>query len=117
MVVSASTYTDRLTQAIIQKAVRILMLTGAPLGVHGEVTEFGMAVVRPDYQIREMLAGMMFIPLPDLETLVTTDMVIRQGLQVDPDDYPTASVPDVERAIGAACSWIEDHLTGGVPFA
>ena len=48
---------------------------------------------------------------------MTTDDVIRVGLQTDPADYPADKVGDVEDAIGAACSWIEDYLREGVALA
>ena len=54
----------RLAQAIIAKATRILLLAATPLGLAGEVTEFGVATVRPDYQIKELLFG---LHLPDWE--------------------------------------------------
>jgi hypothetical protein len=117
MPVAQTSYDDRLAQAIVQKATRVLMLAGAPLGHWGELSELGMAPVRPDYEVKELLYGLMFQPLPNLDSLVSTDDVIRQGLQVDPADFPAAKLPDVERAIGTACSWIEDYLREGVGIA
>lgn len=121
MAVLQETYEDRLKQAIIAKATRFLVMMEAPLGSWGEMTEFGMASVKPDYQIRELLYGMRFRGVPyDLATLVTTEDVIRAGLQVTQDEsysFPAHRIPDVERAIGAACSWIEDYLNQGYGFA
>lgn len=117
MPISQQSYTDRLTQAIVFKATRFYLMAQAPFGHWGEMTEEGLAMIRPDYEVRELLYGMRFKPVGELESLVDTDLVIRQGLQQDPDDFPADKVPDVERAIGAACSWVEDFLTEGIAIA
>lgn len=100
----------RLEQAVIAKATRILMLVEAPLGIWGEMGEMGPAAVRPDWQIRELLYGLHYseADVPD----VTTDVVIRQGLQTDPDTFPADRLDDVERAINSARSWIAHDLVG-----
>ena len=85
----------RLAQALIAKATRFFVQLEAPLGTWGELSEFGMATVRPDYQIREILFG---LHLPDWDTdaladLVTADDVIRAGLQADPATFPRRTHP------------------------
>lgn len=118
MAVPGSTYEDRLAQAIIAKATRFYVSLQAPLGTWGEMTEFGQANVRPDYQIQELLFGLRFRGVPvDLTTLVSTEDVIRAGLQADPNDFSAAQVQDVARALASACSWVEDECNIGVPFA
>jgi hypothetical protein len=110
--------TDRLVQAVIQKATRILMLSKAPLGSWGELNEFGVATVRSDYEIQELLYGLRFVNWDvDLMTLVDTDDVIRVGMQTDPTTFPTDRVPDVQRAIGGAVSWIAGYLLDGANVA
>jgi hypothetical protein len=100
---------DRLTQAIIAKAVRIYVMAEAPLGTHGEWTEFGVARVMPDHQISELLFGLMFEHFPeDLSTLVTAEDVIRH---LGYDEFPEAKEDDVERAISAAASWVDRWMT------
>lgn len=102
----------RLTQAVVAKATRILVLIEAPLGSWGEMTELGQSAVRPDYQIRELLLGLHYREL-DLSGLdVTTDMVIRAGLQTDPAGFPTDRIPDVQRAIDTALDWVGAELVG-----
>ena len=100
----------RLVQAVVAKAVRILSLIEAPLGVWGEMTDMGMASVKPDWQIRELLFGLHYSGMPVPE--VSADMVIRMGLQTDPASFPTDKLSDVERAIAAARSWIAHDLQG-----
>ena len=109
----------RLTQAIIAKATRILVMTEAPLGSWGEITDFGIATVRPDYQIKELLYGLHVgdWELSDLSNLVEVDDVIRAGLQADPVTFPAERVPDVQRAIDAAVDWIHTDLVGAFGVA
>lgn len=110
--------TERLTQAVLAKAVRILLLVEAPLGSFGELSEFGMAVVRPDYQQTELLYGLRYTTWDiDLTTLVTADDVIRAGLQADGSDFPESRMVDVTRAIDAAVSWIASELLDGIGVA
>ena len=107
--------TERLMQACVAKATRILMLVEAPLGSWGEMTDLGVASVRPDYQIRELLFGLHYQPEWDLDAVLegaTAEMVIRQGLQTDPASFPAERLPDVERALAAARSWIKLDLVG-----
>lgn len=112
MPVSEQALTDRYALAVVQKATRLLMLGESPLGVWGELTEAGQAAVRPDWNITEVLYGLRYLETPDLEELVTVDDVIRAGLGHDPDDYPADKLPDVTRALSAACSWVEDYCGG-----
>jgi hypothetical protein len=108
----------RLGQAAIAKATRFLVLPEAPLGSWGELSEFGMAVVRPDYAITELLFGLHFRHLTiDWDSIVTADDVIRVGLSADPATFPADKLPDVERALEAAISWVSAELEGGVGFA
>ena len=108
----------RLVQAVIAKAVRILLLIDAPLGSFGELTEFGQSTVRPDFQQAELLYGLRFIDWDvDFTTLVTTDDVIRAGLKAEPTDFPIARIPDVQRAIDAAASWVAVEILGGIGIA
>ena len=109
----------RLTQALIAKATRFFVQLEAPLGTIGELTDFGMATVRPDYQIRELLFGLHAADwtVEDLTALVTTDEVIRAGLQADPATFPAARIPDVQRAIDAAADWISKDLEGAFGVA
>lgn len=105
---------ERLKQAVIQKATRVLMLSGAPLGSWGALNEFGVATVRADHEVQELLYGLRFINWDvDLVAAVDTDDVIRQGMQTEPADFPTARVPDVQRAIDTAASWVASYLLNG----
>lgn len=104
---------ERITQALIMKATRILVMADAPLGTWGEPTEFGLATVRPDYQIRELLYGLHLtvdVTAEDLAALVTVDDVIRNGLQLDPASLPTDRQDDVQRCIDAAADWVATNL-------
>jgi len=104
--------TARLTQAIIAKAARFLAMVEAPLGSWGELTEFGLATVRPDFQIKELLFGLhnSGILLTDLAGLVEVDDVIRAGLNADPLTFPAERIPDVQRAIDSAVDWVWHEL-------
>lgn len=105
---------ERLKQAVIQKATRVLMLSGAPLGSWGALNEFGVATVRADHEVQELLYGLRFINWDvDLAAAVDTDDVIRQGMQTEPADFPTARLPDVQRAIDTAASWVANYLLNG----
>jgi hypothetical protein len=109
---------ERLAQALIQKATRILMLSKAPLGSWGELNEFGVATVRSDHEIQELLYGLRFVNWNvDLPTLVDTDTVIRVGMQADPSTFPTDRIPDVQRAIDAAASWLAAYVLYGTNVA
>jgi hypothetical protein len=108
----------RMTQAVIQKATRFYMMSQAPLGQWGEMTEYGMATVRPDYNIDELLKGLRRQRWDiDLSTRVTTSDVIRQGLQLDPEIFPEDKLVDVQRAIDSAVSWVTEELAGFVGIA
>jgi hypothetical protein len=106
----------RFAEAVLQKAIRFLKLPEAPFG-HSGVTEWGVASVQTDRQIEELLYGLRFqdwdIWLPGL---VTTDDVIRVGLQIDPA-RSTANPADVQRAINAAASWVAERCLLGVGVA
>lgn len=109
---------ERLKQAVIQKATRILMLSKAPLGSWGELNEFGVATVRADYEIQELLYGLRFVNWEvDLQAIATVDEVIRIGLQADPDTFPTDRLPDVQQAIDAASSWVASYILDGANVA
>ena len=110
---------SRLAQAVIAKATRIIVLAEAPLGSWGEITDFGIATVRPDYQIKELLYGLHVgdWELSDLSNLVEVDDVIRAGLQADPDTFPIARRQDIQRAIDAAVDWVHQDLDGGFGVA
>lgn len=108
----------RLAAAAIAKATRFLVLPEAPLGSWGEMSEYGMAVVRPDHSIRELLEGLHFTELGiDWASIVTNDDVIRNGLQADPADLPAERLPDITRALAAAEEWIELELAEGIGIA
>lgn len=104
------TQLERIAQAIVQKSTRILVMTQAPLGLWGTDSEFGSATVRPDYQTKELLFGLHVLEETDLSTLVVPEDVIRAGLGLDPDTFPTDRLPDVQRAIDSAVSWVSDDL-------
>lgn len=105
----------RLAQAVLAKALRIYALAEAPLGTHGEMTEFGMMAVRPDYQIQELLGGLLRVNWDvDLTTMITSDDVVRH---LGYDDLPAAKVVDIDRAIAAATSWVADYVLGSVAIA
>lgn len=109
--------TARLVGAVIQKATRILMLSKASLGSWGELNEFGVATVRADHEIQELLYGLRFVNWDvDLVALVDTDDVIRVGLQANPATFPSDKVPDVQRAIEGAASWVALYLLDGTNF-
>lgn len=110
--------TERLKQSVIQKATRILMLSKAPLGSWGELNEFGVATVRADYEIQELLYGLRFVNWDvDLQAIATVDEVIRIGMQADPDTFPTDRLPDVQMAIDAASSWVASYVLDGANVA
>lgn len=109
---------ERMTEAVIAKATRILSLAPAPLGYTGDLIDEGAAMVRPDHQIQELLYGLRFRDWDvDLTTLVETDDVIRHGLGTDPDDFDVSKVPDVQRAIDSAVSWVAHLLLEGAGVA
>jgi hypothetical protein len=103
---------ERLKTALIQKAARFLIFPEGPLGFFGEISELGQPFVRPDYQIRELLFGLHLTEwtVEDLAGMVTTDDVIRAGLQAKPATFPTDRLPDVQRSIEAAADWIMTEL-------
>lgn len=101
----------RLTEAVIAKATRVLLLGEAPLGSWGD--QDVIAPVRPDHQIAELLYGLRYRALEvDLTSLATADDVIRRGLQTDPAGFPADKRTDVENALLAACDWVAEALTG-----
>jgi hypothetical protein len=104
--------TERLKSALIQKAARFLLLPTGPLGLYGEMGEWGTPTAKPDYQIAELLFGLhqAIAEIDDLAGLVTTADVIRNGLQADPATFPADRLPDVQRAIDAAADWIRSDL-------
>jgi hypothetical protein len=104
--------TERIRSALIQKAARFLILPTGPLGFYGEMSEWGTPTAKPDYQIAELLYGLHYAiaEVEDLAGLVTTDEVIRNGLQADPSSFPAERLPDVQRAIDAAADWIRTEL-------
>lgn len=114
MAVPESAYEARLKQAIIAKAVRFFVQLQAPLGTF-EVGDLGAANVRSDFQIQELLYGLHFRGVHyDLTELVTVADVVRSGLNIGAGASLAAEKQqDVQRAIDAACSWIEDELNSG----
>jgi hypothetical protein len=104
--------TERLRSALIQKAARFLIFPTGPLGFYGEMSEWGTPTAKPDYQIAELLKGLhqTVAEIEDLAGLITTDDVIRNGLQADPTTFPAERLPDVQRAIDAAADWVRDEL-------
>jgi hypothetical protein len=114
-ITATSEITERLTQAVIAKAARIYALGEAPLGTHGEMTEFGMARVMPDHQITELVGGLLRINWDvDLTSLASVADVVRA---LGYDDLPTAKDGDIQRAIEAACSWVAEYILGGVAIS
>lgn len=107
----------QLKEAIIAKATRIYLQTAAALGHVGQMTEFGVATVRPDYQIRELLMGLRYVDWDvDHETLVTSDDVITQGLQAEANDtWPEEKLDLIDEAIAAAWSWVTTDILEGIP--
>lgn len=110
---------SQLKEAVIAKATRIFLQSPAALGYVGEMSELGMATVRPDYQIRELLVGLRWVDWDvDHTTLVTQDDVITQGLQATADGtWPTAKLDLIDEAIEAAWAWVAADIFGGVPVA
>lgn len=105
----------QLKEAMISKAARIYVMTGASLGYVGEISEMGSATLRPDYQIRELLEGLRFIDWDvDLTAIVDADEVIRAGLGADPTSYTAAQSALVDQAIAAAASWVATEIIEGV---
>ena len=105
---------QRLAQAVIQKAARFYLMGESPLGTVGEVSEFGQAVLKPDYLVRETLYGLhhtVEVDAASLMALVSAEDVIRVGLGTDPDGFPTVRLPDVDRALAAAVDWVVTNLT------
>lgn len=110
---------ERLDQAVLAKALRTYALAQAPLGTHGEVTEFGQAKVMPDYQITELLAGLVGVNWDyDLDTVTAVD-VIRLFGGYDPAGagWTPEKTADVERALQSARSWVASHLLDPVPIS
>lgn len=116
MAVVEQTYIDRISQAVLFKAIRIYSLMEAPMGYRGS-TDFDQSTVRPDFTIKELLYGLRFRGVPyDLTALVSDDDVIK-AMELDPDEFPSADLPKVQTALSAACSWVEDYLNEGTNFA
>lgn len=117
----------QLREAIISKATRFMALHGSPLGVKA-VADAGVAYTRSDAGTPEILSGLWgagpldpgedteVTPIPWLD-LVTVADVIRVGLGHEVDTFPTAAVPDVERALFAAVAWVESYVTQGAGIA
>lgn len=109
----------RLKLAVIQKAMRLLLLPESPLGNFGEQLAGVSVPVPKDYAIKELLYGFRgkewgdFDLYDDLE--VTTEDVIRVGFN-NPEQFPEFREDDVEDAVAAAKSWVADYLRG-FPFA
>lgn len=105
----------RLAQAVLAKAVRIYAMAEAPLGTHGEMTEYGVMRVMPDHQIMELCAGLLRVNWDvDLVALVTVEDVVRA---MGYDDLPPDKEGDIERAISAAASWVAEYILGAVALA
>lgn len=105
----------RMSEALIQKATRIYVLSQAPMGYTGDLVDEMVASVRPDYQIQELLYGLRFRNWAvNLAALATVDDVIRHGLQADPADFPVEKIPDVQRALSGAVSWVAEFVMGGI---
>ncbi len=109
---------QRLKSAIISKAVRLLVLPEAPFGSFGETADFGgmQVTVKPDYAIKETLYGLVgqHLILTSL-TIVIAD-VIRNGLNIDPADFPSYKNVDVTRALNAATDWVDNYINGVLGF-
>ena len=114
----------RLKLAIVQKAVRLLVLPEAPFGSFGEITEYGRTAVRPDFAIKELLYGFRgkdfntydedgeLVEEFDIDdVVVTSDDVIRMGFD-DPEVFTAEREADVDAAIDAAKSWVADYIAG-----
>ncbi len=106
----------RIKGAIISKAIRLLVLPEAPFGSFGETADFGgmQVSVKPDYSIKEQLYGLVGQHLAVSGVSPDTDDVIRNGLNIDPSDFPTYKVEDVTRALGAATDWVDNYLNGSL---
>jgi len=99
--------------AIIQKAIRFLMLAGSLLGAYGEFSEGGggSMSLRPDYAIRELLYGRAWRNSDiDSTTLVTPGDGIRIGFNADPEARPEGSDEYIQTAIDSACHWVAQYL-------
>lgn len=106
---------ERLTQAVLAKAIRIYALAESPLGTHGELNEFGMARVMPDYQIQELLAGLGRVNWDvDIAALVVADDVVRT---MGYESLEASKTTDITRAIAAASSWVAEYVLGQVAIA
>lgn len=109
----------RLAMAVAAKAARLLALSEAPLGTVGEMTEWGIAVVRPDYNISELLYGLRYRKWTpaELTGLIAAADVVRMSLGAQAAGFPADRLADVERAISAAISWLDEELKGGSGIA
>lgn len=107
-----------MTQAVIYKAVRFLKLPESPLGTWGDFADFGPVTVRPDHTIAELLYGLRFREWDvNLDELVTWEDVARVGLETDPGEVTAEQQEVIERAIGAAVSWVAHYLLEGAGIA
>lgn len=115
MAVPQSAYEAQLKQAIIGKAVRFYEQMQAPLGML-DLGDLGSTRVGPDFQTQELLYGLRFRGVPyDLSTLVTVNDVIRAGLEIGAGgSLASEKQQDVQRALDAACAWIETELNEGI---
>lgn len=105
----------QLKEAVIAKATRIFLQSPAALGYVGELGEMGMATVRPDYQIRELLHGLRFVDWDiDHTDFPSQDEVLEQGLQTS--GLTTAKLDLIDDAIAAAWSWVANEILHGVPI-
>lgn len=98
--------TERVTQAVIQKAGRLMKFPEAPFG-HSGVSDWGPARVLADNQIEELLMGLRFQEWDILyeDLAITPEDVIRVCFKSNEDDYQ-GDTDDIQRAIDSAISWV-----------
>jgi hypothetical protein len=97
-------------QAAKAKAVRFLSLPGAPFGALGDGEGgMGVAMLRPDYAIRELLFG---LSVYDWTAAVTSDVII-DALGGDHNYSSAYNGSEISRARDAAVAWVLSYLASG----
>lgn len=97
--------------AVIQKAVRLLALVETPYGTVGEMTEYGVRTMRPDFAIRELLFGLRGLGFDTNDVEVSVDDVLAVGFD-NPAVVPELKEDIIEEAILGAKFWCNQMLKG-----
>lgn len=101
-------------QAAKAKAVRFLSLPGAPFGALGDGEGgMGVAMLRPDYAIRELLFGLSVYDWTESHFAAVTSDVIIDALGGDHNYSSAYNGSEISRARDAAVAWVLSYLASG----